>query len=1074
MSKMLKRLIFVTLFLLITACQLSAFAESGICGDHTRWNLDTSGNLIISGSGAIQSNNWPMKKVQTVTIQEGVTELCSWAFAEAESLRSVSLPTSLTKIGNTAFYRCGNLQSISIPSRVPEIPDFCFCDCVSLKELSLPETIVRIGEWAFYGCKGIDHFVLPQQIEEVAENSFGNHTLYSQIGSKTAMTLGKAGYSFRIQNDQGKFQYMQADGGALELTLKSVDQGLKSYCVPADIVSIGSGCFSNSQYAMSVTLPAETIRLSSQSFRQFSGFLKFEGEAPQIASDAFMDGRIIVTYPSGGSGWSTAQKQDYGAAWIYWHAETDTSVVPDTARDESERMVADRTNNNNDQSYSWNWSDPVNSYLVPDTDGSFFRVEQHDQVIVVEQYTEEIKLIWKKTIPLELPVWGGFFCGEKYNFLIEGQNNPNEDDNTEIMRVIRYTKNWHRVDDAGVYGANTVKPFNAGSLRVSEKGDFLYIHTCHTMYKSPDGLNHQANMSYTLHVPSMTYAYQGYEVSYHNYDYASHSFNQFVLVDGDDIIKVDHGDAYPRSIRLVRHAEEAGTPAYNIPATVTLLRISGETGDNYTGVTIGGLEASDSRYIVVGKSINQQAFGKNKRDNIFVATASKKDFTDESVTFRWITSFTDGESTTLSTPQLVKIMANRLLLLWTENASSSKKTTTLRYVFLDGNGNTDSPIYQAEGALSDCKPVASSGEVTWYVTTNSGCLFYTIQLSNPSEVLVRKEDLSGWVEENGKFCYLDAEGNKTKGWLQIDGKTYYFHSSGYLQTGWQKISNIQYYFDPDGVMAQGWYRIGTDWFFFETSGKMKTGWHEEHDETVGKSIWYYLKDNGALAVGWEKIQGQWYYFEPERGVMQTGIQNIGGEIYAFAASGEMQTGWFFVQGTWYYLSKSGAAARGWMHQGTVWYYFSEQGEMMTGWQTISGTRYYFHDSGSMAAGWTRINQIWYHFSEDGTMSTGWFHEGAQWYYFTSEGEMVTGWQNISGIRYYFHASGSMAAGWTQINQIWYHFSEDGAMNTGWFQEETKWYYFTSGGEMVTGWKEINGQWEVFSDNGVWLYTWNGT
>ena len=38
----------------------------------------------------------------------------------------------------------------------------------------------------------------------------------------------------------------------------------------------------------------------------------------------------------------------------------------------------------------------------------------------------------------------------------------------------------------------------AGSLRMEEAGGKLYVYTCHEMYADSDGINHQANMLFTI------------------------------------------------------------------------------------------------------------------------------------------------------------------------------------------------------------------------------------------------------------------------------------------------------------------------------------------------------------------------------------------------------------------------------------------------------------------------------------------------------------------------------------------------------------------------------------------------
>ena len=142
------------------------------------------------------------------------------------------------------------------------------------------------------------------------------------------------------------------------------------------------------------------------------------------------------------------------------------------------------------------WSSPVTSYLYENSSGGLTRVEYTNSQVVVENYTSSFAFVDSRIIQPELPVWGGFFAGETYNFLIFGQNNPAESDSTEVIRVVKYDKNWKRLGAASLKGANTVIPFDAGSLRCDEYGGYLYIRTCHEMYTSDDGLNHQANLTF--------------------------------------------------------------------------------------------------------------------------------------------------------------------------------------------------------------------------------------------------------------------------------------------------------------------------------------------------------------------------------------------------------------------------------------------------------------------------------------------------------------------------------------------------------------------------------------------------
>lgn len=55
----------------------------------------------------------------------------------------------------------------------------------------------------------------------------------------------------------------------------------------------------------------------------------------------------------------------------------------------------------------------------------------------------------------------------------------------------------------GLYGANTTEPFEAGSLRMAQSGDLLFVRTCHEMYALSNGEIHQANVTFSVQVSTM-------------------------------------------------------------------------------------------------------------------------------------------------------------------------------------------------------------------------------------------------------------------------------------------------------------------------------------------------------------------------------------------------------------------------------------------------------------------------------------------------------------------------------------------------------------------------------------------
>lgn len=365
------------------------------------------------------------------------------------------------------------------------------------------------------------------------------------------------------------------------------------------------------------------------------------------------------------------------------------------------------------------WARPLNSYLYANNNGCLTRVEQIGKEVVIEDYGNGFILQSQKKLGMELPLWGGFYAGTDYNFLVFGQNNLAEDDQKEVIRVVKYTKDWERAGAVGLYAANTIKPFEAGSLRMVQDGDKLYIHTCHEMYtKKEDGINHQANLTFSVKISNMSIADQNSGVLYGT-NYVSHSFNQFILLDNSQLLTLDHGDAYPRAMVIHKFKKKNFTKRNTEYCdSVDVFPIKGEKGENYTGAMLGGFAASSTSYLTVGCSIPQDSDAHNIY-NIFVTSTPKRRFNQSATKINWITGNTDSTAPGVSNPQLVDLGGDRFLMLYMSGES-------VNYLYLDKDGNPEGSTYAMEGYLSDCVPISYQGLVVWYYTKNSVPVFCAI------------------------------------------------------------------------------------------------------------------------------------------------------------------------------------------------------------------------------------------------------------------------------------------------------------------------------------------------------------
>ena len=395
------------------------------------------------------------------------------------------------------------------------------------------------------------------------------------------------------------------------------------------------------------------------------------------------------------------------------------------------QCVAYSGSNVNDQDYV-QWSNTVKSYLTVCDNGNYMRVQSGaiKGKLLVEYYSSDFEPLSTKLIDNELPVFGAFYDSGNNYYVLSGQENPKQNDSLEVFRITKYDKNWNKIKSCGLYGANTTVPFDAGSARMTHSGDHLLVRTCHEMYKSSDGNNHQSNVTIEVDIPSMTITDSYTGVMNVEYGYVSHSFNQFIKTDGTHIVALDHGDAHPRSAVLVKYNSDFTTgkffPSYyekggNIDVVTYPEYTSGHY--NYTGAAIGGFDVSSSSYIVAQSTVDLDYINTSKTRNVYVSAVSKDLSTNK---LNKITSYAEGTDSA-SAPQLVKINNNSFLLLWARD-------TKVSCVKLNADGTVNGSIHTFEGSLSDCQPVIKNGRAVWYVYDKNNVTFNSLNLSNLDDI----------------------------------------------------------------------------------------------------------------------------------------------------------------------------------------------------------------------------------------------------------------------------------------------------------------------------------------------------
>ena len=478
------------------------------------------------------------------------------------------------------------------------------------------------------------------------------------------------------------------------------------------------------------------------------------------------------------------------------------------------------------------WANKRLSYMIETSDGGYmiFATDYFDKEYTVQYYDKNFKLTKEKTIKRELEDFGAFYADNNGYFVISGQYNAKESDTFECIRVTKYNKSWKRIGSCSMKACNVRDPFHSGCTSVVSSGKYLIVRTGRTMYTSADGLIHQSNLTFMVDTSTMTIA----DPNEYDYGYCSHSFNQFVKVDNDHLIAADHGDGYPRGYGIYVYNANISSGSFSAEGCESYVPFTfwGKKGANVTYATLGGLEVSDTSYIIAGSS-SDQSNGDYTPPDIIICTVNKK---SGKMSTKWLTKDRKKDSEGINevgTPFLVKVDQDKFVVMWDRHYEKN-----IYYAIIDGNGNKIGDIKKVKGQLSDCHPFVSKGKIVWYTYDGYRTDFYKLDPSTGK--IINKH--YGWVKKSGKWYYVEVAGKKTTGVKKIDGKYYLFSSKGVMQkSGWKKKGSNWYYLRKDGsAYANKWLKSSGKWYYFGSNAKMVKG----KSMKIGKKT-YKFKSNGV-------------------------------------------------------------------------------------------------------------------------------------------------------------------------------------------------------------------------------------
>lgn len=336
--KLIFLLAFITVSLLFISISIPAFADdviqSGTWGSIS-WTLnETTGELVISGEGDIESLRdqndaaWvPYKNnIKTVTIEDGVTGIGFYAFANCDNLSSVTIPESVTTIRAWSFKECQSLREVVIPNSCVNVSDDVFLWCNNIvsmtmpmnavgclpergvktivitngtsipgsafyrrdaESITLPDSVTSIGSYAFYNCGVLKNLNIPKSLTEIGDNAFEwCYSLESVDLPEGLISIGDSAFlgckklkNIVIPNSvvtvkASAFRMCEAlTSAVLPEGLTAVEDylfadcnNLESIIIPSNVECIGDYAFNGCKKLEEIIIPDKVIEIKGRAF----------------------------------------------------------------------------------------------------------------------------------------------------------------------------------------------------------------------------------------------------------------------------------------------------------------------------------------------------------------------------------------------------------------------------------------------------------------------------------------------------------------------------------------------------------------------------------------------------------------------------------------------------------------------------------------------------------------------------------------------------------------------------------------------------------------------------------------
>ena len=198
-----------------------------------------------------------------VDIPDGVTVIYAKAFADCNSITSVTMPETVKIVRDNAFDACSNLVSVKMTDSITSVGKGIFANCKSLTNVRLPSSMEAITERMFENCTKLAGIELPSNVKTICVRAFAGSGI-TELNFGNVVTVEEAAF------EKTKFVQLTL-GDKLTTIADNAFNGcpeLTTIAFGAKLEKIGKSAFADCSKLIEVVLPDSLTLLDEKAFYQ--------------------------------------------------------------------------------------------------------------------------------------------------------------------------------------------------------------------------------------------------------------------------------------------------------------------------------------------------------------------------------------------------------------------------------------------------------------------------------------------------------------------------------------------------------------------------------------------------------------------------------------------------------------------------------------------------------------------------------------------------------------------------------------------------------------------------------------